>query len=66
MTNQKIPWWNKLTLTVKEAAEYSGIGESTLRDRLKDKDFDFILKVGTKTMIKRRLFEKYVEKIDVI
>lgn len=66
MTNQTIPWWNKLTLTIKEAAEYSGIGESTLRDRVKDNDFDFLLKIGTKTVIKRRLFEKYVEEIDVI
>lgn len=34
MERQNIPWWMKLNLTIEEAAEYSGIGESTLRDRI--------------------------------
>lgn len=57
---------DKLNLTIEEAAVYSGISETTLRGRLKDGNYDFILKNGTKTLIKRRLFEKYLESVDAI
>lgn len=61
-----IPVWEKLNLTIREAAEYSGISESILRDRVNSGEYDFILKNGTKTLIKRKLFEKYLESVDAI
>lgn len=61
-----VPIPQKLLLTVEEAAVYSGISERVLRNRLADKNYDFILKNGTKTLIKRRLFEKYLESVDAI
>lgn len=57
---------DKLNLTIEEAAVYSGISERVLRDRLAEGNYDFILKNGTKTLIKRRLFEKYLESVDAI
>ena len=57
---------DKLLLTVEEAAAYSGISETTLRGRLREGKYDFILKNGTKTMIKRRVFERYLESVDAI
>lgn len=57
---------DKILLTVAEAAAYSGISETTLRGRLQEGDYDFILKNGTKTMIKRRGLEKYLESVDAI
>ncbi len=57
---------DKLNLTIEEAAAYSGISETILRGRLKDGNYDFILKNGTKTLIKRRLFERYLESVDAI
>lgn len=63
---KEVPIKDKLNLTIEEAAAYSGIGETTLRGRLKEGNYDFILKNGTKTLIKRRLFEKYLESIDAI
>lgn len=63
---QKVEIKDKLNLTIKEAAAYSGISERILRDRLSEGEYDFILKNGTKTLIKRRLFEKYLEKVDAI
>lgn len=57
---------DKLNLTIKEAAAYSGISERVLRDRLAEGNYDFILKNGTKTLIKRRLFERYLESVDAI
>lgn len=57
---------DKLNLTIKEAAAYSGISERVLRDRLAEGNYDFILKNGTKKLIKRRLFERYLESVDAI
>ena len=66
MERQNIPWWMKLNLTIEESAEYSGIGESTLRDRINNGLDDFVLNVGKKKLIKRKLFEQYLEEITVI
>lgn len=57
---------DKILLTVEEAAAYSGISETTLRGRLREGEYDFILKNGTKTLIKRRGFERYLESVDAI
>lgn len=57
---------DKLNLTIAEAAAYSGISERVLRDRISENNYDFILKNGTKTLIKRKLFEKYLESVDAI
>ena len=62
----KVEIKDKLNLTIEEAAAYSGISERVLRDRLADGEYNFILKNGTKTLIKRRLFEKYLESVDAI
>ena len=57
---------DKILLTIEEAAAYSGISATTIRGRLREGDYDFILKNGTKTMIKRRRFEKYLENVYAI
>lgn len=62
----RIPFWEKTTLTIQEAAAYSGISDKTLRNRIKEQDYDFILKLGTKTLIKRKKFEKFLEETDAI
>lgn len=55
-------WWMKYTLTIEEASAYFGIGQKTLRRFVKDHiDEDFIIQIGTKVLIKRLLFEKYVD-----
>lgn len=40
----------KLNLTIEEASEYSGIGESTLRDRINNGLDDFVLNVGKRSL----------------
>ena len=52
MREIKVEIKDKLNLTVEEAAAYSGISERVLRSRLADGNYDFILKNGTKTLIK--------------
>lgn len=61
-----VPIKDKLNLTIEEAAAYSGISERVLRDRIAESNFDFILKNGTKTQIKRKKFEQYLESVDAI
>lgn len=61
-----VPIKDKLNLTIEEAAAYSGISERVLRNRIAESNFDFILKNGTKTLIKRRKFEQYLERVDSI
>lgn len=57
---------DKILLTIEEAAAYSGISETTLRGRLREGSYDFILKNGTKTMIKRKKLERYLDSVDTI
>lgn len=53
-------------MTIEEAAAYSGISDKTLRNKIKEQNYDFILKIGTKTLIKRKLFEKFLDSSDAI
>ena len=48
-------------MTLEEAAAYSGIGINKLRDITSDEHCGFVLWVGTKRLIKRRLFDQYIE-----
>jgi len=64
---QRCPIWEKLNLTIKEAAEYSNIGENRLRKLVDSPECTFSLSIGNnKKLIKRRLFEKYIESKDWI
>lgn len=64
----KLPWYEKYTLTIEEAAQYFGIGETALRRFLSDhEEASFIIKNGSKTLIKKAVFAKYLdEKISVL
>ena len=58
---KEIPIWEKSNLTLEEAAAYSGLGINKLRELTNSKDCRFVLWVGTKRLIKRRLFDRYIE-----
>lgn len=63
----KIPFWLKMNLTIKEAAAYSNIGENRIRELVENPQCPFVLSVGNKKkLIKRNLFEKYVENVNWI
>lgn len=62
-----VPIKDKLNLTIKEAASYSGISETTLRKKIyEDNNYDFILMNGSKILIKRKRFEQFLERVDAI
>lgn len=64
--NQIVDIKDKILLTIAEAAAYSGISERVLRDKISQSEYNFILRNGTKILIKRRPFEKYLESVDAI
>ena len=57
----EVPIWEKSNLTMEEAAAYFGIGQNKLQELTSDENCKFVLWVGTKRLIKRCLFEKYLE-----
>lgn len=59
---EHVPIWEKTNLTVEEAAAYSGIGRNKIRELSDNEDCPFVLWVGSKRMIKRKLFDEYIEK----
>ena len=50
----------KMTLTVKETAEYSSIGINKIDSMLRSPNCPFVLYVGTKKLVKRREFEQFI------
>jgi len=53
---------NKVCLTVEECAGVFGIGDNTIRKLIaRDPTAPYILRIGKKTLIKRRLFEEFIE-----
>ena len=56
-----VPIWNKANLTIEEAAAYFGIGMNKLRELAEDENCKFVLYIGSKRLIKRQMFEKYLE-----
>lgn len=62
----EVPIWEKSNLTPEEAAAYSGIGINKLRELTNERGCNFVLFVGSKRLIKRRLFDAYIERIDAV
>ena len=63
----EIPYWEKYMLTLREAAEYFHIGEKKMR-QIVDENMDakFLLENGNRIMIKKKLFEEYLNDASVI
>ena len=59
---EKVPIKDKLNLTISEAAEYSNIGINKIEKMLSEPSCPFVLYIGRKRVIKRKEFEKYLEK----
>ena len=64
----QMPWWNKFTFSVQEAAEYFGFSDKKIRRLIdENENADYILWNGTRPRIKRVLFEQFVnEKLTAI
>lgn len=58
----RVPIWEKINISIEEAAEYSNIGVNKLYEMTNEPSCPFVLYVGQKKVIKRREFEKYMER----
>ena len=57
----------KYTLSIDEAAAYFRIGRDKLYKIVSEnKDADFILWNGTRAQIKRKKFENYIDKLNIL
>ncbi len=62
-----IPFWDQYTLTVEEAAQYFRIGENKLRKIIADNpNAKYLIKNGSRILIKRKLFEQFIDESDVL
>ena len=59
--SEKIPYESKILVSIQEASRYSGIGEKKLREMAREKNCNFVRYVGQKAMVKRRVFEQFLE-----
>ena len=58
----RIPLWEKYALTLKEAAEYYSIPETRLKNyMLANPTESFVLKAGSKLLVKRKLFDAFLD-----
>ena len=55
---EKVPIHLKVTLTIREAAEYSNIDQL-----LRQPNCPFVLYIGAKRLVKRKEFEEYLSKM---
>lgn len=60
MIEEKVPIHLKVTMTIKEAAEYSSIGINKIDELLKQPNCPFVLFIGTRKLVKRREFEAFI------
>lgn len=63
---KEVPIYKKQNLTIEEAAAYSNIGTDRLTMLIKDPHCKFVLHVGSKRLIKRRLFDEFIESAEII
>lgn len=57
---EQVPIPQKLTLTIREAAEYSNIGINKIDSMLRTPNCPFVLYVGAKNLVKRQEFEEFI------
>lgn len=63
----RIPVWEKYALTIKEAAEYYNIAETRLREFvMSNRTKPFVLKAGGRLLVKRKVFEAFLDQNNVI
>lgn len=66
-TQPFVPVWEKAVLTFEEASAYTGIGVNRLRELAKEQPFSPVfLRVGTKSLLKRKQLESFIDRAIVL
>lgn len=63
---ETVPIHQKVTLTIREAAEYSNIGQNKIDSLLRTPNCPFVLYIGTKKLVKRKEFEQFISRSLII
>lgn len=67
MKTIEMPLWEQYILTIDEAAVYFRIGQKRLRQiAAENPDADFLLTNGNRVLIKRKLFEQFIDAATVV
>lgn len=67
MNKERVPLWEKYTLTINEATQYFNIGEKKIRMLVDDDPTaDYLMTNGSRIMIKRKMFEQFIDSISSI
>ncbi len=65
--NKDVPVWEKYALTIREACQYFHIVDAKMREIVdKNKEADFVVMLGNRALIKRRLFEQYLDQTNIL
>ena len=59
--DMRLPIDRKMLLSIREAAEYSNIGINKINEMLKQPNCPFVFFVETKKLVKRKVFEAYID-----
>ncbi|MEE1282953.1 MAG: excisionase [Acutalibacteraceae bacterium] len=62
----RVPVWEKMNLTLEEAAAYTGVGICKLRELSNEQKCNFVLRVGSKRLLKRKELEDYLNKVSSV
>ncbi len=66
MSKIEIPIWEKINLTLPEAAALFSIGENQIRDLSNEPGCEFVIFKGSHRLIKRKRFEEYLDGINTL
>ena len=67
MNDTDVPIWERYTLTIEEASKYFRIGAKKLRRVAEDNlGSGWVMMNGNRVLIKRKQFEKIMDKLDEI
>ncbi len=66
MHDLTMPLWERYLMTVEEASSFFRIGENKLRQIANDYKEDCVLYNGNRMLIKKKNFEKVIDKLEQI
>ena len=67
MNDIQVPVWEKYAMTVEEASQYFSVGQNKIRQFTQQDRFgNWYMMNGNRLLIKKKQFEKMLDKLDTI
>lgn len=58
--HELVPVWRKYAMTLEEANAYTGVSRNVLTKIIENPECDFVLRIGTKRLVKREKLVEYI------